>query len=90
MLGVSELVTNVVLHASTPATISMELADRLLVTVQDTGTQGAPQPQARVDNGASRGRGLAIVAATSDAMGHSRRLRGSTVWFEIARDPVSQ
>jgi len=90
VLGVSELVTNVVLHASTPATISMELADRLLVTVQDTGTQGAPQPQARVDNGASRGRGLAIVAATSDAMGHSRRLRGSTVWFEIARDPVSQ
>jgi anti-sigma regulatory factor (Ser/Thr protein kinase) len=89
VLGVSELVTNVVLHAGTPARVSMELADRLLVTVEDTGTRGVPQPKPRVDRYASRGRGLALVAAASSAMGHSRRPRGSTVWFEIARDPVS-
>jgi anti-sigma regulatory factor (Ser/Thr protein kinase) len=69
VLGVSELVTNVVLYAGTPARVSMELADRLLVTVEDAGTRDAPQPQTRVDASASRGRGLAFVAAISDAMG---------------------
>ena len=67
----------------------MELADRLLVTVEDTGTRGAPQPRTSVDSSATGGRGLALVAGYSDAMGLSSGLRGSTVWFEIVRDPVT-
>ena len=60
----------------------MELADRLLVTVKDTGTWSAPHigPE---DHSAAQGRGLALVAALSDAMGHARGVGGSTVWFEI-------
>jgi anti-sigma regulatory factor (Ser/Thr protein kinase) len=83
VLCISELVTNVGQHAGTAARVSMELADRLLVTVEDTGTWSAPRP-GREDHSASQGRGLALVAAASDAMGHARGADGSTVWFEIA------
>ena len=85
VMSVSELVTNVGLHAGTTARVTMELADRLLVTVEDTGTWGSPRPGPE-DHSASQGRGLALVAAVSDAMGHARGAEGSTVWFEIALD----
>jgi anti-sigma regulatory factor (Ser/Thr protein kinase) len=84
VLGVSELVTNVVLYAGTPARVSVELADRLLVTVEDTGTTGVPELDLPEDPTAVRGRGLVLVAAMSDSMGHARGVGGSTVWFEIA------
>ena len=85
VMGISELVTNVVQHAGTSARVTMELADRLLVTVEDTGMWSAPHTR-REDPSASQGRGLALVAAVSDAMGHARGVDGSTVWFEIALD----
>jgi len=78
----SELVTNVVQHAGTPARLTMELADRLLVTVEDTGTWSAPRIGSE-DHSAAQGRGLALVTAISDAMGHARGVDGSTVWFEM-------
>ena len=85
VLCISELVSNVVEHAGTPARVTMELADRLLVTVEDTGTWGAPRT-GREDRFASQGRGLALVAAIADATGHARGADGSTVWFEVALD----
>jgi anti-sigma regulatory factor (Ser/Thr protein kinase) len=85
VMSVSELVTNVGLHAGTTARVTMELADRLLVTIEDTGTWGSPRPGPE-DHSASQGRGLALVAAISDAMGHARGAEGSTVWFELALD----
>jgi anti-sigma regulatory factor (Ser/Thr protein kinase) len=88
VMCVSELVTNVVQHAGTPARVTMELADRLLVTVEDTGTSSTPR-SAPEDHSAAQGRGLALVAAVSDAMGHSRGVDGSTVWFEIAPERAS-
>lgn len=81
----SELVTNVIQHAGTSARLSMELADRLLVTVEDTGTWSAPRIE-RADDSAMQGRGLALVAAVSDAMGQARGVDGSTVWFELGLD----
>jgi len=85
VMCVSELVTNVGQHAGTSARVTMELADRLLVTVEDTGTWSTPRigPE---DHSAGRGRGLALVAAITDAMGHARGVDGSTVWFEMALD----
>jgi anti-sigma regulatory factor (Ser/Thr protein kinase) len=83
VMCISELVTNVVQHAGTSARVSMELADRLLVTVEDTGSWSTPRAKGE-DLRASQGRGLALVAAVSDSMGHARGLEGSTVWFEIA------
>ena len=85
VMCVSELVTNVVEHAGTPAKVTMELAGQLLVTVEDTGTWSTPHT-GRQDHFASQGRGLALVAAVSDAMGHARGVDGSTVWFEIGLD----
>jgi len=85
VICVSELVTNVVQHAGTSARVTMELADRLLVTVEDTGSWSAPRT-GQEDPSASQGRGLALVAAVSDSMGHARGVDGSTVWFELALD----
>ena len=85
VMCISELVTNVVQHAGTPARVTMELADQLLVTVEDTGTWSAPRTGSE-DHSASQGRGLALVAGVSDAMGHGRGPDGSTVWFELMLD----
>jgi anti-sigma regulatory factor (Ser/Thr protein kinase) len=85
VICISELVTNVVQHAGTSARVTLELAYRLLVTVEDTGTWSAPR-DGRDDPSASQGRGLALVAGVSDAMGHARGVDGSTVWFEISLD----
>jgi anti-sigma regulatory factor (Ser/Thr protein kinase) len=82
VMCVSELVTNVVQHAGTAARVTMELADQLLVTVEDTGTWSAPRTGSE-DHSAAQGRGLALVAAVSDAMGYARGFEGSTVWFEL-------
>jgi hypothetical protein len=60
----------------------MELAARLLVTVEDTGTWSAPRAGSQ-DRSAAQGRGLALVAAVADAMGYARGFEGSTVWFEL-------
>ncbi len=85
VMCVSELVTNVIQHAGTSARLSMELADQLLVTVEDTGTWSAPRI-AHEDHSAMQGRGLALVAALTDAMGLARGVDGSTVWFELSLD----
>jgi hypothetical protein len=67
----------------------MELADQLLVTVQDTGTWSA-RDSGRQDLPSSQGRGLALVAAVCDAMGHTSGLDGSTGWFEIRPPGLSR
>lgn len=85
VMCVSELVTNVVQHAGTSARLTLELAERLLVTVEDTGTWSAPRA-GRQDQSAAHGRGLALVGAISDATGHARGADGSTVWFEMVLD----
>ena len=85
VMCLSELVTNVVQHAGTPARVTLEYADRLLVTVEDTGTWSTPRT-GHEDHSSSQGRGLSLVAAVSDAMGHARGVDGSTVWFEIVLD----
>ena len=85
VLCVSELVTNAGQHAGTSARVTMELADRLLVTVEDTGTWSTPRAR-HEDHSAPDGRGLPLVAAFSDAMGHTQGANGSTVWFEMVRE----
>jgi anti-sigma regulatory factor (Ser/Thr protein kinase) len=85
VMCISELVSNVVQHAGTSARVTMELADRLLVTVEDTGRWSTPRSGPE-DHSALQGRGLPLVAAVSDAMGYARGVEGSTVWFEIVLD----
>lgn len=81
--GLSELVTNVVLHASTDAHVSLELdGPRLTCSVSDTGTRGLPVTAAQAGF-ATRGRGLQLVRSLASAFGTHRSATGSTVWFEV-------
>lgn len=83
--GLSELVTNAVLHAGTEARVTLELnGARLTVTVSDTGRRGAPRASLDIADAATRGRGLSLVRSVSDAFGSHPSANGSTVWFEVA------
>jgi anti-sigma regulatory factor (Ser/Thr protein kinase) len=83
ILCTSELTTNALLHAGTPAQVHLDLsAERLLVSVADTGTRGNVA-RARTDTLSSRGRGLGLIDELSDAWGTDPTVRGATVWFEM-------
>ncbi|GAA4927933.1 hypothetical protein GCM10025331_09150 [Actinoplanes utahensis] len=83
ILCTSELTTNALLHAGTPAQVQIDLnAERLLVSVADTGTRGSVI-RAHADTLASRGRGLGLIEELSDSWGTDPTVRGSTVWFEM-------
>lgn len=86
--GLSELVTNTVLHAGTDAHVTLDVDDsRITVTVSDSGSRGVPR-MADIDPVSGRGRGLGLVKSISDAFGTHRSATGSTVWFEIALTPA--
>jgi anti-sigma regulatory factor (Ser/Thr protein kinase) len=85
-LLVSELVTNAVIHASSPidvsvghegihATLRIEVRDQSLRPVQVRG----------FDPEAVGGRGLALVEAISDRWGVENDDAGKRVWFELER-----
>jgi serine phosphatase RsbU (regulator of sigma subunit)/anti-sigma regulatory factor (Ser/Thr protein kinase) len=81
--GLSELVTNVVLHAGTDAHVSLELdGSRLTCSVSDTGNRGLPATSAE-GGSATRGRGLQLVQTIGSAFGTHRTANGATVWFEV-------
>ena len=83
ILCTSELTTNALLHAGTPAEVRIDLsAERLLVSVADTGTRGSVT-RAHIDALSSRGRGLGLIEELSDTWGTDPTVRGSTVWFEM-------
>jgi anti-sigma regulatory factor (Ser/Thr protein kinase) len=81
-LLVSELVTNVVLHAQTSCELSLERrGDRLRVSVADEG-EGLPVRKA-IDPEAGSGRGLLLVDAMSLEAGLEVSTRGKQVWCEL-------
>ncbi|WP_091560899.1 SpoIIE family protein phosphatase [Micromonospora pattaloongensis] len=87
VLCTSELTTNALLHAGTPAIVQLDLSsERLLVSVADSGTRGTVT-RTRTDTLSSRGRGLGLIEELSDAWGTDPAVRGSTVWFEILVPP---
>jgi anti-sigma regulatory factor (Ser/Thr protein kinase) len=88
--GISELITNAVLHAGTESHLTLDLDSGLVaVTVADSGNRGQPQLTG-ADTMAVRGRGLSLVRAISDSFGTHRSSAGSTVWFEMAVNVVPQ
>jgi serine phosphatase RsbU (regulator of sigma subunit)/anti-sigma regulatory factor (Ser/Thr protein kinase) len=89
ILCTSELTTNALLHAGTPAQVHIDLnAERLLVSVADTGTRGTVI-RAHADTMSSRGRGLGLIEDLSDSWGTDPTVRGTTVWFEMLLPPSS-
>jgi anti-sigma regulatory factor (Ser/Thr protein kinase) len=83
-LLVSELVSNVVLHARTPCSLSVDLSgDRVRVEVRD-GSDRLPGIALRTDPLAQSGRGLQLVVALSHRHGIELRPEGGKmVWFEL-------
>lgn len=82
-LAVSEVVTNGVLHAHTPLTLSAVVTpDQLLVEVRDL-SPDLPTPH-QYGTHATTGRGMALVAAVANAHG-VRPLGGGgkVVWFTV-------
>jgi anti-sigma regulatory factor (Ser/Thr protein kinase) len=78
----TELATNVVLHAGTPFEVALSLhGDRLRCEVSDT----SPRPPRirHYSAEASTGRGMHMVEQLSASWGVIRRPGGKTVWFEL-------
>ncbi len=81
-LLVSELVVNAVLHAASPARLSLSIVDeRLRVEVADQ-DPALPQVQAFAPSAAS-GRGLLILDSLADDWGVEASAQGKTVWFAL-------
>jgi anti-sigma regulatory factor (Ser/Thr protein kinase) len=79
---VSELVTNAVLHAGGPITISAYLDSTLRVEVHDTDTH--PLPALRRPSASDKtGRGLHLVDLLADRWAIVPTPTGKTIWFEI-------
>jgi hypothetical protein len=89
-LGVSELVTNAVLHGRTPFTVAVRrTADGVRIEVSDRSP--LPPQVRRLSTFASTGRGLRLVAAVSSTWGivavAPEDGGGKTVWFEPVEEP---
>ncbi|MGI8645391.1 MAG: ATP-binding protein [Nocardioides sp.] len=91
-LGVSELVTNALLHAEHPITVRVRgTLDHPRVEVTDGSPQPpqvTPLPATDLDDLLTTfGRGLSIVAMCSVAWGAAIEADGKCVWFEPAEAP---
>ncbi|WP_336921997.1 SpoIIE family protein phosphatase [Aquipuribacter sp. SD81] len=81
--ALTEVVTNVVLHAGTSGTLTARHGEgRVWVEVVDRGRRGEAQAQDVADD-ATRGRGLTLVDGLVDAWGVQRTTAGHRVWFEV-------
>lgn len=81
-LLVSEVVTNVVLHAGTPGELVIERRDGSVRIEVHDGAGQMPQRKAYGDE-ASTGRGLALVELLADDWGADPTDAGKCVWFEV-------
>ena len=88
-LLVSEVVTNVIAHAKTPFTMSVDVGEVARVTVFD-GSSILPALREMADD-AEDGRGLFLVEALAHRWGVEQHPSGKQVWFEVvpeaAEDP---
>jgi anti-sigma regulatory factor (Ser/Thr protein kinase) len=81
----SELVTNAVLHAATPFTVTLHLmADRIRVDVADGSTVVPSIKDYATD--AATGRGLTLFNTLASNWGVQPVMGGKIVWFEIPVD----
>lgn len=82
-LMVSELVTNAIVHASSPCQITVTLtSSSLRVEVADTSSVNPTLQRPSLTE--VNGRGLFIVQALATTWGVSSHHGGKTVWFELA------
>lgn len=80
----SELVSNVVLHASGPLTVAVhpEPGMRVRVEVGDESSE-PPVIDSEPDLEGTRGRGLLLVEAFADEWGVESKAQGKIIWFRV-------
>jgi anti-anti-sigma regulatory factor len=83
-LIVSELVSNVVDHAHTMATLRLSLLRRYLTIAVRDGSPAEPVKAAGVSPDARTGRGLILVAASAHSWGWLPTEGGKVVWASLA------
>lgn len=89
-IGVSELVTNALMHAESPIQVRVRgTREHPRVEVRDASIDVPPLPetttlQDEADLLLTFGRGLSIVARAADAWGVEREEDGKTIWFAPA------
>ncbi len=84
-LALTELATNVVLHAHSEMTVRISCGERLRVEVEDTSPVIPTQRGYGIES--STGRGLALVAAIAQEHGIIRTDTGKIVWFVLDATP---
>lgn len=85
LLGVSEVVTNAVVHAHSRAELGLSLSEGVLrVEVRDFGPTPIPSARRPATAEDTHGRGLMLVQAVTDRWGMSDEPEGKVVWFELA------
>ena len=90
VLVVSELVTNVLLHTSSEALVTVR-ADDYFVALEVADGEGAMAVPPPVDSGAIGGRGLMMVGALVDQWGVAPSPDGGkVVWSRIRKDLSGQ
>lgn len=85
LLVTTELVTNAVAHTVGYCELGLRVSDGVLrIEVTDRGTRLPSLTVSEVEVTSEGGRGLAIVAALSDAFGIQDHGAGKTVWAELS------
>lgn len=91
--GVSELVTNGILHAHTSISLVLQaFAERVVISVTDRSpvpNQTGLDPTTIRDEESTVGRGLHIVRACADDWGVASSRHGKVIWFVPATDPAT-
>jgi len=80
----SEVVTNAVLHAGTPVTLTV-IADPDAVRIEVTDGAAVDVSPRNFGPEAATGRGLALVDALASRWGTRTEPRGKTVWFVVGQ-----
>lgn len=82
-LVASELVTNAVVHAGTPMTLTLRLLSPYLHIAVRDGGGGEPRISGIIDESSERGRGLLLVDALASRWGSFVPTRGKVVWATV-------
>ena len=86
VLLVSELVTNAVRHACTPAELRIWINDQLVLVKVCDGSPAAPQVRLQAPD-ATSGRGMFLVQRLATRWGIEAKDPGKCVWFELPTSP---
>ncbi|MDQ3901335.1 MAG: ATP-binding protein, partial [Actinomycetota bacterium] len=86
-LVATELVSNAVEHAHSSSRLTITYTGAVFrISVRDYCSASVPRPRP-IDIGASRGRGLHLVAALAQTWCVDRQPDGKTVWASLQLDP---